>query len=138
MLLNKQVFFRDIYKLYDINPDNMEANTNQANEEGGEAPMGGGGGFDTGGFDTGGGDIGGGDNFGGTPEGLEPGAVPAGGEEDIATDFTPDINLDDEDNNLSESRVIQKNKYNTIVNDKSNKLTKAMLKIIEEIDQNTK
>ena len=130
--------FRDIYKLYDINPDNMEANTNQANEEGGEAPMGGGGGFDTGGFDTGGGDIGGGDNFGGTPEGLEPGAVPAGGEEDIATDFTPDINLDDEDNNLSESRVIQKNKYNTIVNDKSNKLTKAMLKIIEEIDQNTK
>ena len=137
--------FRDIYKLYDINPDNMEANADQGGEEGGEAPMGGGGGFDTGGFeaggegfDTGGGDIGMNGEEGGGEGGVVPGAVPVGGEENLATDFTPDLKLDDEENNLTEGKIIQKNKYDSIVNSKSNKLTKAMLKIIEEIDQNTK
>lgn len=136
--------FRDIYKLYDINPDNMEANADQGGEEGGEAPMGGGG-FDTGGFeaggeglDTGGGDIGMNGEEGGGEGGGVPGAVPVGSEENLATDFTPDLKLDDEENNLTESKIIQKNKYDSIVNSKSNKLTKAMLKIIEEIDQNTK
>ena len=137
--------FRDIYKLYDINPDNMEANAEQGGEEGGEAPMGGGGGFDTGGFeaggegfDTGGGDIGMNGEEGGGEGGVVPGAVPVGGKENLATDFTPDLKLDDEENNLTEGKIIQKNKYDSIVNSKSNKLTKAMLKIIEEIDQNTK
>jgi hypothetical protein len=136
--------FRDIYKLYDINPDNMETNTNKGGEEGGEAPMGGGG-FDTGGFeaggegfDTGGGDIGMNGEEGGGEGGVVPGAVPVGSEENLATDFTPDLKLDDEENNLTEGKIIQKNKYDSIVNSKSNKLTKAMLKIIEEIDQNTK